>query len=88
VSVVSFRNEVMAALARAKRRNQAELERELMAAGPECTFDSIHLVRAAVRVAREHGIVLKPTPAIAPSFKSVEGVATLLSSLARGQDAA
>ena len=39
-------------------------------------------------VARKHGITLKPSKAIEKSFKSVEGVASLLSSLDQGEEAA
>jgi hypothetical protein len=86
--VTSFHDELMETLARAKRRDRTELERELLAAGPECPFDSIYLVRIAVRTARRNGIDLKPTREIAKAFKSVDGVATLLTRLANEQAAA
>jgi hypothetical protein len=88
VSVDAYRDEVMEALATSKRRDRGELEAELRQAGPECPFDSIYMVRVAIRVARKHGITLKPSKAIEKSFKSVEGVASLLSSLDQGEEAA
>jgi hypothetical protein len=78
----------MEALAKAKRREPGELEAELLQAGAECPFDSIYLVRVAIRVARAHGIKLKPSKVIEKSFKSVEGVARLLSSLEENEEAA
>lgn len=88
MSVEAFRDEVMEALATAKRRPRDELEAALRQAGPECPFDSIFLVRVAIRVARAHGITLKPSKVIEKSFKSVEGVTALLSSLDEGEEAA
>lgn len=88
MSVEAFHDEVMAALAVGKRRNRTALEAELRQAGPECPFDSIYLLRVAIRVARGHGITLKPSREIERSFKSVEGVATLLSALDESQEAA
>lgn len=88
MTIDALRDEVMEELARSKRRDRAELEQELRAAGDECPFDSIYLVRAAVRVARSNGIRLDPKPSIAQAFKSVEGVAALLASLEQGQGAA
>lgn len=87
MSRVEVRTRVMEALARAKRRDAAELEAELRLAGNECPFDSIHLVRVAVRVARQLGLTLKPSQSIAHHFKSVEGVTTLLHDIARREAA-
>jgi hypothetical protein len=88
LSVAAFQDEVMDALATAKRRDRSELEQELGAAGTECPFDSIYLLRVAIRVGRAHGITLKPSRAIEKSFKSVKGVAELLAGLDHGEEAA
>lgn len=88
MSVEAYREEVMEALAKSKRRDRVELEAELRKAGPECPFDSIYLLTVAIRVAGAHGIKLTPSRAIEKSFKSVEGVASLLSSLDQGEEAA
>lgn len=69
---------VLEALARAKRREVEELERELQLSGEECPFDSIYLVRVGVRVARQLGVQIVPSKAIARHFKSIEGVTSLL----------
>jgi hypothetical protein len=85
---VKTRMLVMETLAQMKRRDPAELERELKQAGPECPFDSIYLARVAVKVARRLGFKIKPSAKIAQSFKSVDGVTTLLDSLAAKETAA
>lgn len=79
---VEMRDRVVAAVAAAMRRPADEVAVELAAAGPELPCGSQRLVRAGVKVARELGLELKPSRSIAPSFKSVEGVAKLLSALA------
>ena len=88
MSVAAFHDEVMEALATAKRRDRSELEQDLRAAGAECPFDSIYLLRVAIRVGRAHGITFKPSKAIEKSFKSVQGVAELLAALDHGEEAA
>jgi acyl carrier protein len=87
MSRAEVRSRVIDALAHAKRRDPADLEAELLLAGSECPFDSIYLVRVAVRVARQLGFKLKPSQSIAHYFKSVEGVTTLLHEIARREAA-
>ena len=82
------RQMVVDTLAQAKRRDPAELERELKQAGPECPYDSIYLARVAVRVARQLGFKIKPSTKIAHFFKSVDGVTSLLVTLAEERGAA
>lgn len=83
-----IREVVVETLAQMKRRDAAELERELLQAGPECPFDSIYLTRVGVKVARSLGFRIEPSPKIAHSFKSVEDLTTLLESLAGKASAA
>jgi acyl carrier protein len=83
-----IRTQVVETLAQMKRRDATELERELKQAGPECPFDSIYLARVAVKVARQLGFKIKPSAKIAPSFKSVEALTTLLEALATKRPAA
>jgi acyl carrier protein len=75
-------------LAEKRRRDRAQLEEELRAAGPECPCDSIWLVKAGARVARELGFRLKPAAADAWAFRSVEALARYLSARAEEQKAA
>lgn len=82
------RLEVIRALAEKKRRDPQELEAEMLAAGPECPFDSIWLVKAGVRAARRMGFKLKPRKADAPAFKSVDALARHLQRLAQEREAA
>jgi hypothetical protein len=85
-----IRSAVIDKLAQSMRRDPTELAAELRQAGPELPCGSQRLVRAAIKVARELGFPLKPSRKIAPYFRSVDGVATLLHSLASssGQSAA
>jgi hypothetical protein len=72
---------VLDTLAQMKRCDARELERELLQYGPECPFDSIYLARVAVKASKALGFTLKPSAKIAPSFKSVDDLTTLLDSL-------
>ena len=76
-----IRTLVLDTLAQMKRRDARELERELLQSGPECPFDSIYLARVAVKASKALGFTLKPSAKIAPSFKSVDDLTTLLESL-------
>jgi acyl carrier protein len=75
-------------LAEKRRRDRAELEAELRAAGPECPSDSIWLVKAGVRVARELGFRLRPTAGEKWAFKSVDALARYLATRAAEQEVA
>jgi hypothetical protein len=83
-----IRRRLIDALAAAKRRDADELEAEMLLAGPECPFDSIYLVRVGVRIARDLGISLAPSPRIADRFKSIDALAGLLSEIAQGKEVA
>jgi acyl carrier protein len=75
-------------LAHKRRRDRAQLEAEMRAAGPECPYDSIWLVKAGSRVARELGFQLRPKASEAWAFKSVGALARYLAARARDQEAA
>lgn len=82
------RTTVIAALAEKRRRDPGELEAEMRAAGPECPYDSIWLVKAGVRAARQLGVRLKPRKSEAAAFKSVESLTTYLHQKASERKAA
>ncbi len=71
-----------------KRRDAAELETELRAAGPECPCDSQWLVKAGVGAAKALGIRLQLRAADAWAFKSVEALTTYLHALVEDKGAA
>lgn len=75
-------------LAEKRRRDRAELEAELRAAGSECPYDSIWLVKAGSRVARELGIKLRPKASEAWAFKSISALAQYLAASAAQKNAA
>jgi hypothetical protein len=76
------------ALATKRRRDAAELESELLAAGPECPCDSQWLVKAGVAAAKSLGIRLRVRAADAWAFKSVDTLTTYLDGLADKEHAA
>ncbi len=75
-------------LAQKRHVDRAELEAQLRAAGPECPCDSIWLVKAGARVARELGFALRPAVAEKWAFKSVDALARYLASRAAEQEVA
>lgn len=75
-------------LAEKRGQDRDELEAELRAAGPECPYDSIWLVKAGARVARELGFRLRPPASARMAFKSVGALAGYLSARAAEQAAA
>jgi hypothetical protein len=79
---------VIAALAAKRRRDPAELEAELRAAGAECPCDSQWMVKAGVRAARDLGVRFKPSAKDKWAFKSVEALTDYLHELVRAQGAA
>lgn len=72
---------VLDALATKRRRDVADLESELLAAGSECPCDSQWLVKAGVAAAKALGIRLRVRAADAWAFKSVESLTTYLDGL-------
>lgn len=82
------RSLLVGALAEKRRRDVSELETELRAAGAECPYDSIWLVKAGVRTARQLGFRLKPAKSEAAIFKSVEALTSYLHRKAQEQEAA
>jgi hypothetical protein len=82
------RGRVLDVLAEKRRRDRSELEAELLAAGPECPCDSIWLVKAGTRVARELGFRLRPQASESWAFKSVDALARYLSARAAAEGAA
>ena len=82
------RSVLIGALAEKRRRDVGELEAELRAAGSECPYDSIWLVKAGVHAARQLGFRLKPGKSEAAIFKSVEALTTYLHRKAQDQEAA
>jgi hypothetical protein len=75
---------VVEVLAQLRRRDADELDAEL-AAGARC--DSVWLVKAGVRAARELGYRLRPDSGDAKHFKTVETLAVYLDAR-RPEDAA
>jgi acyl carrier protein len=75
-------------LAEKRQRDRTELETEARAAGPECPYDSIWLVKAGARVARELGFRLRPKASEAWAFKSVGALARYLAARASHGEAA
>jgi hypothetical protein len=75
-------------LAQKRRRDRSELEAELRSAGPECPCDSIWLVKAGSRVARELGFKFRPKRSEQWALKSVGGLARYLAARAGERDAA
>lgn len=82
------RSMLIGALAEKRRRDVGKLEAELRAAGSECPYDSIWLVKAGVRTARQLGFRLKPEKSEAAIFKSVEALTTYLHNKVQDQEAA
>jgi hypothetical protein len=78
----------MTALATKRRRDVAELESELLAAGPECPCDSQWLVKAGVAAAKSLGVRLHLRAADAWAFKSVETLSTYLDGLVERENVA
>lgn len=67
-------------LAAKRRRDPAELEAEMRAAGEECPCDSQWLVKAGVGAAKALGVEFKPRPTDAWAFKSIDTLATYVHS--------
>jgi hypothetical protein len=88
VSRAEARKEVVRALAEMRRREPVQIEAEARAAGPECPYDSVWLVKAGVRAARRLGFKLKPRKADAHAFKSIDALAAHLHHLGESKDAA
>lgn len=88
MSRAEARAQVIRALAEKKRRSPADLETELRAAGEECPYDSIWLVKAGVRAAKNMGVKFTPRASDACAFKSVEALTTYLCERASQEDAA
>jgi len=76
------RSRLIDVLVEKRHRDRAELEAELRAAGPECPFDSIWLVKSGARVARELGFRLRPAASEKWAFKSVDALAHYLATRA------
>lgn len=88
MSHAAARREVVRALGEMRRRTPAQIESEARAAGQECPYDSVWLVKAGVRAARRLGFKLKPRKADAHAFKSIDALAGHLHYLADAKDAA
>jgi hypothetical protein len=88
MSRADTRSVVLNALATKRRRDVAELESELLAAGQECPCDSQWLVKAGVAAAKTMGVRLRVRAADAWAFKSVETLTTFLDGLVDQKDAA
>jgi acyl carrier protein len=73
--VAETRRLVIEVLAKLRRRDADELDAEL-AAGAKC--DSVWLVKAGVRAARQLGFRLRPAAGDAKHFKTVETLAAYL----------
>jgi acyl carrier protein len=63
-------------LARRRRRDVDELAAELAAAGGRC--DSVWLVKAGVKAARELGFKLRPSRGDAKHFKTIDTLAAYI----------
>jgi hypothetical protein len=81
VSVSEARSEVIRALAELRRRDPSEIEAAAQAAGDECPYDSVWLVKAGVRAARRLGVKLKPKAGDAHAFKSIDALASYIQQL-------
>jgi hypothetical protein len=82
------RSEVIRALAELRKRDPAEIEAVASAAGEECPYDSVWLVKAGVRAARRLGVKLKPKAGDAHAFKSIDALAAYIQQLPRIEKAA
>jgi acyl carrier protein len=82
------RSRLIDVLAEKRGRDRGELEAELLAGGVECAYDSIWLVKAGARVARELGFRLRPPASERRAFKSVGALAAYLSARAAEREAA
>ena len=84
-----MRSLLIGALAEKRRRDPAELEKELLEGGPECPCDSQWLVKAGVSVAKSLGVGFKPRAQDSWAFASIETMAKyLLAKLERKAEAA
>ena len=79
---------VLGALATKRRQDVAELETELLAAGPECPCDSQWLVKAGVAAAKSLGVRMRVGTGDAWAFKSVETLTRYLDGLVEKENAA
>jgi hypothetical protein len=78
----AVRSALIQALAEKKRRPPEELEKEMLAAGSECPYDSVWLVKAGVRAARRMGFTLKPKASDKGAFKSIAALTDYLCAVA------